>query len=210
MSKVQTNVGDEHIPFTTLSNGEKLPLIGMGVGNLQHDSIVEMIQVGATNHGIRLVDTARASRNEHLVHQGIEQVSDTHEFHVITKVWYTHLGYNRTVLSVEESLEQLHAPNIKLHVLLHWPRCRKDISWMDCEGEEERLPVQVKEAGPPPHLNENAFVESWRALEDLYKPNDEIASIGVSNFDLDDFKTLMKHKSHDSTLASSQCVDTSL
>ncbi len=185
-----TNVVD--IPFITLSNGEKLPLIGMGVGNLQHERIVDMVKMGATHHGIRLVDTARASHNEHLIHKGISQFSDQQEFHVITKVWYTHLGYNRTMLSVEESLEQLHAPNIKVHVLLHWPRCRKDISWMDCEGEEERLPVKVKNAGPPPNLNENAYIESWRALEDLYQAKDEIASIGVSNFNLDDFKNLMK------------------
>lgn len=165
----------------------------MGVGNLQHELIVEMISSGAQDDGIRLVDTARASQNEVLVKQAIESISTKkdNEFHVVTKVWYTHLGYERTKLSVQESLQELNSPNIKVHILLHWPKCRNDISWMDCEGEEARLPQYVKDAGPPPHFDQdNAFVESWRALEDVYDQNDRIVSIGVSNFSFEDFAKL--------------------
>lgn len=188
----------EQVPIqttTTLSNGKDLPLLGMGVGNLQHNQIVDTIAFGG-EHGIRLIDTAHASRNEHLVREGIEKSSSESDIHVITKVWYTHLGYQRTKLSVEESLKELtlasNNNNIQVHILLHWPRCRDEISWMDCEGEEERLPQYVKDLGPPPHLDkDNAHLESWRALEDLYDQDDRIASIGISNFDLRDIKTLV-------------------
>jgi len=93
-----------------------------------------------------------------------------------------------------------------VHLLIHWPRCRDDISWMECEKEEDAVPSLVKEADAdslPPHLNkDHAYQESWRALEDIYlgrvtlhdsyenmglpKP----ASIGVSNFDVSDLEGL--------------------
>lgn len=185
---------------TTLSNGKEFPLLGMGVGNLQRDRIVDMIEAGR-QVGLRLVDTSHASQNEALVKEAIDKSSNGVVFHVVTKVWYTHLGYERTKLSVRESLKELvgdynlrSSPNIKIHILLHWPRCRNDISWMDCEGEEERLPPAVKNAGPPPHLDkDHAYLESWRALEDLYDENSAIESIGVSNFDINDLEKLMEH-----------------
>ena len=68
-------------------------------------------------HGYRLLDTAHASRNEAAVRRGIVEgaagmsssssSSSDMQVHVITKVWYTHLGYERTVLSVQESLQEL-------------------------------------------------------------------------------------------------------
>jgi diketogulonate reductase-like aldo/keto reductase len=184
---------------TTLSNGKEFPLIGMGVGNLQRDRIVDMIEAGA-QVGVRLIDTAHASKNEALIKDALAKSKG--DFHVVTKVWYTHLGYNRTIISVRESLNELTGGdhqlrsstnnNIKVHMLLHWPRCRNDISWMDCEGEEEGLPQAVKDAGPPPHLDkDNAYLESWRALEDLYDENPVIESIGLSNFNKDDLEKLI-------------------
>lgn len=64
---------------------------------------------------------------------------------------------------------------------------------MDCEEEENELPQHYKDAGPPPHLDKaNAWKESWRALEDMYNdPNIPLASIGVSNFYMDDLKELL-------------------
>jgi hypothetical protein len=104
---------------------------------------------------------------------------DIDPIHVVTKVWYTHLGYDRTKLSVDESLNELSFPITKktddrsgrgrrlhVHLLLHWPRCYDDISWMECEREENELPEYVRDVGSPPHLDkDNAFKESWRALE---------------------------------------------
>lgn len=195
----------ENIPTTTLSNGQEFPLVGLGVGNLQHELIESQISNGiGEGMKYRLIDTAHASHNEKLIFDGVRQglsSSDTKgaNIHVITKVWYTHLGYERTKLSVRESLEQLNSPDISVHIMIHWPRCRDDIPWMNCESEEELLPDYVKEAGPPPHLDkDNAFKESWRALEDIYlgevslgKNMPSIASIGVSNFDLADLKALI-------------------
>merc|ERR1712151_811686 len=161
-------------PITYLGNGKSFPLVGMGVGNLQHDLIISQIVNGVgggggggfgigggiagSNSGVdnvefqksssseiiqnnhnhnnnnnsnmnataqkntitkttmmnyRLIDTAHASHNEQLVHDGILQgllkksnatiVQKSNDIvHVITKVWYTYLGYERTIISVTE------------------------------------------------------------------------------------------------------------
>lgn len=194
---------DVAVPMTTLSSGTKLPLVGMGVGNLQHEWIEHQVAAAMRpNVKCRLIDTAHASRNEDIVRDGIEDglAGSKDEVHVVTKVWYTHLGYERTLLSVKESLKALRSKesNIQVHILLHWPRCIDEIPWMECEKEEEALPAHVKEAGPPPHLQKDtAWKASWRALEDLMMGKQKledglpkIASIGVSNFEMDDLKAM--------------------
>lgn len=196
--------------MATLSNGEKIPLVGLGVGNMMPDVIPAIISHGMkADKSIRLIDTSNVSSNEDLVAQGIvdgtkrlvekgDITTGKVEMHVVTKVWYTHLGYNRTMIAAKESLEALKEasdhPNIdlKVHLMLHWPRCFGDVSWMNCEEEEENLPEEVKKAGPPPHRDPlNAWKESWKALEVLFQDNSNaVVSIGVSNFHLNDLKEL--------------------
>mmetsp|Transcript_22371 Transcript_22371/g.42481 ORF Transcript_22371/g.42481 Transcript_22371/m.42481 type:complete len:478 (-) Transcript_22371:160-1593(-) len=188
------------VPYAKLVNNNKIPLVGYGVGNLQHHLIKGMVSSALQeNKKIMLIDTARASANEDLVAagivKGVQKIGKKTEVHVVTKVWYTHLGYERTKLSVKESVEALKAAidsplvDLKLHVLLHWPKCYDEIPWMDCEAEEAALPAAVKSAGPDPTKNPNAWKESWKALEDLYLSDEyPIASIGLSNFHLSEIE----------------------
>lgn len=188
------------VPYAKLVNNNKIPLVGYGVGNLQHHLIKGMVSSALQdNKKIMLIDTARASSNEDLVAagivKGVEKIGKKTEVHVVTKVWYTHLGYERTKISVKESVESLKAAidndmvDLKLHVLLHWPRCYAEIPWMNCEQEEADLPAEVKAAGPDPSKNPDAWKESWKALEDLYLSDEyPIASIGLSNFHLSEIE----------------------
>ncbi len=222
-------------PFTaTLSNGMILPLVGLGVGNLHQHLVESMVNQGLNDDlRTRLIDTAHASGNEREVARGIttgikdlqKQLAEKYkknrtnnidskqrvQVHVVTKIWYTHLGYERTKLAINDILENFEesikdpSVDLKLTVLLHWPQCYDSIPWMNCEEEEEQLPDRVKNAGSPPHLDkENAFKGSWRALEDAYerhnsssnnkthKQDSVIASIGISNFNYFDLKTLLE------------------
>lgn len=186
-------------PTTKLSNGVHFPLVGLGAGNMDPHVVSAMISHGLKDDkNIRLIDTAHVSQNEFLVAQGIvdgvergnPKKNEKIEVHVMTKVWYTHLGYERTLLAAKESLhnfqEAIDHPNVdlKLHFLLHWPRCYEAIPWMDCQGEEANLPAEVRSTGTPPHLDsQNAWKGSWKALEELLADStNPIASIGVSNF----------------------------
>ena len=201
-----------------LSNGSILPLVGVGVGNLAHNQIPSTVQ-DFIQKGGRLIDTARASRNEHIISKAIDQAfQDTSSvssakngnrvIHVVTKVWYTHLGYERTKFSIEESLKDLSVGNqdidVRVHLLLHWPRCNDDIEWMNCKQEEELLAPSIKSLGPPPHLNYNAWKDSWKAMEEAYEKSQEqkrsgrgkmkqalIESIGVTNFEMEDMRALL-------------------
>jgi diketogulonate reductase-like aldo/keto reductase len=203
------NKGDlDDIPTTTLSNGVRIPLVGMGVGNMVGEVIPAMVSQGLqSDKKIRLIDTSNISQNEHLVAKGIaegvEKLKATQgkekvEVHVVTKVWYTHLGYDRTKQAVQSSLDSLKEAidndnvNLKVHVMIHWPRCYDNISWMNCEEEENELPDVVKQAGPPPHLDKaNAWKASWKALEDIYEDqSNPVVSIGISNFHLKEVETL--------------------
>lgn len=211
-------------PSFQLQNGFSVPLIGFGIGNLPHEIIPQVVK-DQLRAGVLLIDTAHASNNEQILGEAIASFdgSGSHgrtrggghssaseeiaPLHVVTKVWYTHLGYERTKISVQESLSNLNSASprqIYVHMLLHWPRCNDDIPWMNCEAEENNLPQWVKDSGPPPHLKkESAFKESWKALEEIYLEHQKnmirsktssqpplIASIGVSNFELDDMKQL--------------------
>jgi len=198
---------DEGIPQVKLANNNMVPLVGFGVGNLQHDRIPAMVASAVQDDKkSRLIDTAHASNNEALVAEGILRGVNQMDLpdgekltvHVVTKVWYTHLGYERTKLSVQESLDELKPilesdkVDAKIHLLLHWPRCFKEIPWMNCEKDEEELPQHVKDAGPAPHMDpEGAWKESWKLLEELYLSEKyPIASIGVSNFHLHDLEMM--------------------
>eukprot|EP00976_Prorocentrum_cordatum_P007906 157233-Prorocentrum_minimum.AAC.2 len=190
---------------TELSNGLFFPQVGVGVGNLQPDSIPSILSSAYLENNKRgiplLIDTARASNNEHIVQSALvdsEVHDDDAEVYVVTKVWYTHLGYGRTVLSVLDSLKALSASpktqsSIKLRVtvLLHWPRCDDAIPWMHCEEEERSVEERVKWAGPSPLADKCcAWKGSWKALEDLYDAG-LVSAIGVSNFNVQELNELL-------------------
>lgn len=181
--------------YVTLSNGLRMPKVGLGVGNMPNDAIADIIQQAMKDDlKYEILDTSRASRNEHIIANGLMKAFDQNEdeipTQIITKVWYTHLGYERTKISVQESLDDL-GDLSDVHVLLHWPRCYPSIPWMRCEEEENDLPDYVKHAGPSPLEDPAAWKGSWRALEELYHENDRIISIGVSNFIARDLQELV-------------------
>lgn len=197
---------EQGVPVVILSNQNSLPLIGLGVGNLQHYMVPFMV-AGAVQDDkkTRMFDTSHISDNEHLLASGINQGIDKLEsetdvltIHVVTKVWYTYLGYERTKISIQESFENLKEVSsnprvdLKVHVLLHWPRCYDNVSWMNCEEDEVKMPKAVRSAGPPPHMDkENSWKGSWKALEEAYLGDEfSIESIGVANFHMRELREL--------------------
>jgi len=206
-----------------LSNGEVIPYIGILVGHLQDDKISSIVSDALfssnksnddeeNNLGYRLFDTtARTPGNEILLSKAISSIASKNRvsnpeskpitIHVVTKIWYTKLGYERAKISMQESMknilgniEEKSHVNIKIHVLINWPRCYDEIDWMNCVEEEEALPGCVKEAGKTiPHENPFAFLGSWRAMEEMYNEHfPTIASIGVANFELDQMEILLQ------------------
>jgi len=203
---MESNI-DENIATATLSSGKTFPLVGIEVGK-SHPSMISPMVSKAMQKDKKtfLFDTFHHSDNEHFVSSGIingvsrmgKDIDGKVTVHVLSKLWHTHLGYERTALSVKKLIEGYKKVldderiDLKIHVLLDWPRCYEGINFMDCKGEEEGVSEEMKSAGPPPHLERNnAWKQSWKALEDIYTAQDKysmIESIGVSNFQLNDMK----------------------
>lgn len=175
--------------------GLRVPLFGFGVGNLAHEHLEPLVTAAVADYGVRLVDTASASRNERRLGEVLATLGAAGaETQVLSKVWYTHLGFGRTRLSVADSLAALQRPVLDV-ALLHWPACRDDVPWMRCAEEEEALPARVKAAGPSPlELRDvpgrEPWRDSWRALEAAQREG-QVQHIGVSNFDLGQLRELL-------------------
>ncbi|MEH7109310.1 aldo/keto reductase [Bacillus sp. JJ1764] len=149
---------------TTLSNGVKMPWLGIGVFKVEEGPELVNAVSFAIKHGYRSIDTAAIYENEESVgqaiHTAIKESGLTREDLFITsKVWNADLGYKSTIAAYETSIKKLGLDYLDLY-LIHWP----------VEGK---------------------YKEAWRALETLYKEG-KVKAIGVSNFHIHHLEELMK------------------
>lgn len=106
--------------YVTLSNGLKMPKIGYGVFQVDPQEC-ERCVLDALQVGYRLIDTAQSYGNEQEVGNAIQKSGiDRKEIFLTTKVWIDQYGYEKTIQSVEQSLEKLQTDYLDL-ILLHQP-----------------------------------------------------------------------------------------
>jgi diketogulonate reductase-like aldo/keto reductase len=107
-------------PYTTLNNGIKMPLLGLGVYNM-HEAEAKAAVLKALEVGYRLIDTAAAYFNEPEIGSAIRESSIArHEIFVTTKVANTDQGYDNTMHAFDTSMKKLSIDYIDLY-LVHWP-----------------------------------------------------------------------------------------
>ena len=142
----------------TLANGVKIPCIGYGTWQTPSDGTTRNCVKAAFEAGYRHIDTAFAYGNEVEVGEGIRASGVKREdVFLTTKHWVTERGYEKTVATIEKSLEQLGVDYLDLY-LVHWPCVAKVAdNWKE----------------------QNA--ETWRGFEKMYKDG-KIRAIGVSNY----------------------------
>ena len=146
---------------TTLHNGVKMPWLGLGVFLVKSGEEVENSVRSALEVGYKSIDTAAVYRNEEGVGKAIaESGIPREELFVTSKVWNADQGYETTLAAYDKSLERLGLDYLDLY-LIHWP-----------------FPSGGK------------FVETWKALEKLYKDG-RVRAIGVSNFKIHHLEELM-------------------
>lgn len=149
---------------TTLHNGVKMPMLGLGVFQVEEGAELENAVKTAIQHGYRSIDTAAIYGNEEGVGRGIRQGLELtglsrEDIFVTSKVWNANQGYESTIAAYETSLSKLGLEYLDLY-LIHWPVAGK-------------------------------FTETWRALETLYKEG-RVKAIGVSNFLVHQLEEVMK------------------
>lgn len=106
---------------TILSNGVRMPWVGLGVWQVKDGDEVSKTVDTAIQLGYRSIDTAAGYRNEEGVGTGIKKSGIPREqIFITTKVKNTDQGYESTLLAFEESRKKLDVDYIDLY-LVHWP-----------------------------------------------------------------------------------------
>lgn len=106
---------------TELSNGVRMPWLGLGVYKAEEGLEVEHAVEEALAAGYRSIDTAAFYGNEAGVGKAVRNSGVAREeLFVTTKVWNSQQGYESTLAAFEESRKNLGLEYIDLY-LIHWP-----------------------------------------------------------------------------------------
>ncbi|HLQ73249.1 MAG TPA: aldo/keto reductase [Bacillota bacterium] len=109
-----------HIPEVTLSNGVKIPQVGLGVYQVTENDIVSTVQ-SALENGYRHIDTASFYDNEVGVGEAVKNSNlNREELFITSKVWNDEQGYEETLAAYERSITRLGTDYLDLY-LIHWP-----------------------------------------------------------------------------------------
>lgn len=107
--------------YTTLNNGVKMPLLGLGVMEIESGEKGEQVILDALNAGYRMIDTATVYFNEETVGAAIKRSGiPREEIFVTSKFWVQDAGYENTKKAFELSLKKLGLDYLDMY-LVHVP-----------------------------------------------------------------------------------------
>ncbi|KOX80213.1 Alcohol dehydrogenase [NADP(+)] A [Melipona quadrifasciata] len=153
-------------PTHTLSNGQKIPVLGLGTWQGGDDpSVVEQAIQDAVDAGYRHFDCAFIYRNEKEIGKALRgKIAEG-------VLWNTMHERGEVVPACKKSLENFGFDYIDLY-LIHWPITYKGTNKMDLWPLDEK--------GNPIYGNVD-FLDTWRGMEECVKLG-LTKSIGFSNF----------------------------
>lgn len=155
----------------TLSNGVKIPQLGLGTWFIDDANVAEAVRQAA-KLGYRHLDTAQAYGNERGVGEGVRTCGvPREELFVVSKVAAEHKTYEEAKKGIDETLKKMGLDYLDM-MIIHSPQ-----PWVKVNQCDDRY-VEGNRA-------------AWRALEDAYKEG-KLRAIGVSNFQIGDLNSLME------------------
>lgn len=105
----------------TLNNGVEMPVLGLGVWQVQTGNECRRAVLWALEAGYRHIDTARIYGNEKDVGAAIRESGlPRAEIFVTTKLWNGDQGYEKALRAFDHSLSALGLEYVDLY-LIHWP-----------------------------------------------------------------------------------------
>ncbi|KAK9295924.1 hypothetical protein QLX08_009894 [Tetragonisca angustula] len=164
-------------PTHTLSNGQQIPVLGLGTWQGGDDpTVVEQAVRDAVDAGYRHFDCAYIYRNEKEIGKVLrdkiaEGVVKREDLFITTKLWNTMHKREDVVPACKKSLENFGFDYIDLY-LVHWPVAFDKTDRMDL--------WPVDEKGNPMYGNVD-LLDTWRGMEKCIKLG-LTKSIGLSNF----------------------------
>ena len=154
----------------TLSNGVKIPIIGLGTWQVDNgDAAYNAVKIALKN-GYRHIDTAQGYGNEKSVGQAIKDSNIPREEIFVTSKLESHIKtYDETLKAFEQTMNNLDMDVLDLF-LIHAPWPWSEMGKNCDEGN----------------------VEAFKAMEKLYNEG-RIRAIGVSNFSPSDIDNIIEH-----------------
>ena len=155
--------------FFELSNGLKIPKVGLGTWLIDNDKVEEVVEC-ALEAGYRHIDTAQAYGNEEGVGKAIRKSNIARQDLFITsKIAAEAKTYQEAYDSINETLNKMGLDYLDL-MIIHSPQ-----PWQEFRDDNR-------------YFNENK--EVWKALETAYQEG-KVKAIGVSNFLKDDLENIL-------------------
>ena len=154
----------------TLSNGVRIPKLGLGTWLMNDEQTAQAVRDGV-RLGYRHIDTAQAYENESGVGEGIRTCGVAREeLFITTKVAAECKSYDSAAASIDQSLKEAGLSYYDM-IIIHHPQ-----PWMEVNQSDNR------------YYEENRQV--WKALEDAYKAG-KVKAIGLSNFQKEDVENIL-------------------
>lgn len=155
----------------TLSNGVKIPKLGIGTWMIEDEKAVQVVRDAAAI-GYRHFDTAQAYGNERGVGKGLRASGvPRDQLFVTTKLAAECKTYAEAKERIDGSLKALGLDHIDL-MIIHSPK-----PWAEFHGGEHFFAGNL---------------EAWRALEEAHNAG-KLRAIGVSNFERVDLDNIFDH-----------------
>jgi len=180
-----------HIPTIQLSDGNKIPAIGLGTLEIHQSDAVELLVnavKAAVRSGYRHFDCAYIYKNEQHIGRAIrEAIAESNgtlkreDFFIVSKLWNTFHAKEEVPVAMDETLARFGLDYLDLF-LIHWP-----MGWQVADKSVDRV------------YDENGFVvgndihyiETYLAMEELVRQG-KTRSIGLSNFNIEQTRKILK------------------
>ncbi|KAK6465609.1 D-arabinose dehydrogenase [Scheffersomyces coipomensis] len=175
-----------------LNNGKTIPALGLGTVSATDPRDVKDQVITAVKAGYRHIDTAWYYGTEKYIGEALKELFDEgivkrEELFITTKVWPSF--WHSPEKSVDQSLQDLGLDYVDL-VLQHWP--------VALHGDENGQPPAPKDKDGNLIYDDDPatgtkFIETYNKLEDLVEHTTKVKSIGISNYSIPKYRTLLPH-----------------
>lgn len=164
------------VPQRTLSNGEKMPCIGMGTFGSDRFTPAQVsgAVAGAIKSGYRMFDCAAVYGNEDLIGKVFAEAFETNvvkreELFITSKVWNDMHGKGDVLLSCAKTLKDLQLDYVDAY-FVHWPFANYHAPGCDGDARNpDSKPFSVER-----------FMATWRQMERLHEMG-LVKNLGMSS-----------------------------